>query len=801
MPQRNKFLWWSGLAIAGILLVSTVWLSWPTDSSSQPFDLTRARYVGKSACIECHRAEVEKWTGSHHDMAMELATDKSVLGDFNGSELLHHGIRHRMFRDGQKYMIHTEGPDGQMRDYEVKYVFGVTPLQQYMVEFDVTEKNDSHSLPRVQVLRVCWDTLAKKWFHLDPPDVSEKLDPHDDLHWTGIAQRWNNMCAECHSTDYRKQFDVTTAKYASKFAEIDVSCEACHGPASVHIELARKWLPGWDRERGFGIANLKLSAENQIQACAPCHSRRNVIAPGFQAGNNFYDHYASQLLTESVYYPDGQILDEDYEHGSFIQSKMYHKGIRCSDCHDPHTARLKHDGNQVCTSCHQHPLAKYDSVTHHFHKPDSEGAKCVNCHMPATTYMAVDARRDHSLRIPRPDLSLELDTPNACTSCHLQIENVSAEKRPALKLYQDWMRLAREGDVEIANEIERADRWCNDACEKWYGASRRRDEHFGQALAAGRHRAANAASLLTKLLSKRGPEAPAIARATGLELLSRIDARAAGEQAAEAIVDENPIVRATATSALIGNRNMTQSISLLEKALKDPVRSVRTEAARNLLEYPLNLISGNSTAALREGLNELSLGLLANNDRAGAHLALGIVAEQEGRQRQAIEHYQTAIRVEPTVAGARANLAALLERTRTELTTPIGQDQKNPIEAEINRLRKEELPLLERDAKLAPQIAMVQYRYGLALYVDGQRESALQRIQAAVKLEPNEPQFTQAVAMLHETLGNWNEAVEWARTTVRLTPGDQANQMLLERIESSANSAARPKPAPAVKSN
>ncbi len=429
------------------MLIGSFWLCVIVGCSSRStqtaFDLSKASYVGEAKCVECHREQADLMRGSHHQLAMQPATEQSVLGDFNNATLTHHDITSRMFREGDKYMIHTEGPDGLMTDFEVKYAFGVTPLQQYMVEFPSSHaKLAQGELPRVQVLRISWDTEKKEWFYLAPPDVPEKIAPNDDLHWTGVAQRWNNMCAECHSTDYQKHFippapdsdpvpvpasDIPGA-YHSTFVEINVTCEACHGPGSIHVELAQKWFPGWNRQRGYGLANLKASAENQIQACAPCHSRRSVVHGGFRAGDNYYDYYSNQLLTENVYYPDGQVLDEDYEHGSFIQSKMYHKGIRCSDCHDPHSARLKRQGNEVCTSCHQHPVAKYDTVAHHRHQPDSVGAQCVNCHMPTTTYMAVDARRDHSLRIPRPDLSTTLATPNACTGCHLKLENVSTEK-------------------------------------------------------------------------------------------------------------------------------------------------------------------------------------------------------------------------------------------------------------------------------------------------------------------------------------------------------------------------------------
>ncbi|MEO8269295.1 MAG: cytochrome c3 family protein, partial [Aureliella sp.] len=630
-------------------------------------DLSGAKYVGRAACVNCHSEQAQLHVGSQHQQAMQVATETTVLADFNDATFAHHGVTSRMFRDGDKYMVRTEGPSGELNDFEVKYVFGVTPLQQYMVEFpSSTATMAEGEISRVQVLRLSWDTERMSWFYLPPPDVADKLAPDDDLHWTGIAQRWNNMCADCHSTDYQKNFaapqpdafpapspanDIPGA-YHSTFVEINVSCEACHGPGSVHVDLASQWFPGWNRQRGYGLANLKASAENEIQACAPCHSRRRLEHGGFRAGDNYYDYFSNTLLTEPTYYPDGQVLDEDYVHGSFIQSKMYHRGIRCSDCHDPHTARLKREGNEVCTSCHQHPQAKYDSVAHHRHLPGSAGAQCVNCHMPTTTYMEVDARRDHSLRIPRPDLSLQIDTPNACTGCHLKLDNIAEEKRPGIKLYQDWLAAARAGDEQVKAELKRADAWCDAACDEWYGPTRRRDEHFGLALAAGQRGEATAREQLTALLSRRGAEAPAIARATGLQILSRIDPRQGAVEASRAIDDEHPLVRSTAAQALSGHPQATLAVSQLEQALSDPVRIVRIEAARTLLEFPRELMSSTAGAAWRAALDELTQGIEQHNDRAGAHVELGLIAARQGRRQQAIMHYETGIAVEPQATGA-----------------------------------------------------------------------------------------------------------------------------------------------------
>jgi predicted CXXCH cytochrome family protein len=442
---------------------------------------SQATYVGRESCVACHQQQADLFHGSHHDLAMDLATDQTVLANFENQSLTAFGQESRFFRDGEKYMVHTEGPDGKMTDFQVKYVFGVEPLQQYMVEFDRPAGMPEPELSRLQVLSLCWDTQKKKWFQLQPPDVKEKIEPGDPLHWTGRTQCWNTSCADCHSTNLQKNFDLNQLVYHTTFSEIDVSCEACHGPGSHHVKQANSWSLFWDRKQGYGLARLKgEDATAQIETCAKCHSRRGGIQEGFCGGQAFHDFYTNELLSEQTYHDDGQIKDEVYVYGSFLQSKMYHKGIRCTDCHDPHSAKVKYDTNQLCTSCHAHPAGKYDVPSHHRHKEGSTGSRCVECHMPETTYMAVDPRRDHSLRIPRPDLSVQHGTPNACTQCHIDVTKLPKPEQKLLEGKQllDWLNLAESNEV-VAKEISRLDAWAQENVLKWYG-SEKQTPHYAE---------------------------------------------------------------------------------------------------------------------------------------------------------------------------------------------------------------------------------------------------------------------------------------------------------------------------------
>ena len=726
------------------------------------------------------------WTGSFHDRAMDLATPDTVLGDFNNVQFTHFDITSRMYRQDGKYMVYTEGPDGQMHDYEVKYVFGVDPLQNYMVEFDRTPDMSPHEIGRLQVLRITWDTQKKRWFYMPPPDVDEKLQPEDDLHWTRIAQCWNHMCADCHSTNLQKNYDAATRTYRTTFSEIDVSCETCHGPASLHVELSRSRSLFWDRKRGYALAGLKgTDPLPQIHTCAPCHARRRIVYPNPLAGANFYDYYDNELLQSQTYHADGQILDEVYEFASFVQSKMYHKGIRCSDCHDPHALRTKYTGNQVCTSCHQHPAGKYEVVAHHRHEMGSKGAACVECHMPETTYMEVDPRRDHSIRIPRPDLSVQLGTPNACSRCHLAEGMLDPAKAAMLPEYADWLTAARNGDQEVREALARADRWCADKFREWYGTKDDEQTHFAHTLTAARRGdAAAEGGLLTMVKDRR---LPAIVRATGLYELSQYNSPAVLDASYELLNDFDPQVRSVAIANLqsLPDESLVRSVVPL---LKDPVRSVRTEAARVLARVPASLLKGTQRQSLTQALEEFKTGLLANSDRASAHLTLGLLYEAQQNLDAARQAYETAIHVEPQVTGPRTNLAALLDRLAEQAEYQAAGSRVSGAAAEYRQkaaqLRQEELALLQRDVGLMPTSAPLQYRYGLLLYLHGRMEEAEQHLAKACELEPNSPDFALALTLLYQKQRRNDKALEWAKRLVALRPDDATYRQLLQELQS-----------------
>ena len=359
-------------------------------------------FVGSNKCAGCHELEHTNWQGSHHDLAMQLPTSESVLGDFDNATFTYNGITTSFYQKADKYFVRTDGEDGVLTEFPVDYVFGVYPLQQYLLPL---------SRGRWQALSIAWDARPKteggqRWYHLYPDEIIDYKDP---LHWTGPYQNWNTRCAECHSTKLEKNYNALNKTFATTFTEIDVSCEACHGPGKTHLDLAAANTLGEARHGGFPMSlgqqgqwqfidgnNIAsrvspVESRTQIDSCGRCHSRRGTLGD-YHYGGDLLDTHRLSLPQSPLYYHDGQILDEDYVYGSFIQSKMHMTGVVCSNCHEPHSLKLRvaegASQNGVCAQCHKPNI--YDVAQHHHHIPGSTGAQCSNCHMPETTYMGVD---------------------------------------------------------------------------------------------------------------------------------------------------------------------------------------------------------------------------------------------------------------------------------------------------------------------------------------------------------------------------------------------------------------------------
>jgi predicted CXXCH cytochrome family protein len=660
---------------------------------------------------------------------MQPATDETVLGDFNDAVFEHDGVATRFFRRDGAFLVETQGPDGQRREYEAKYTFGVVPLQQYLLEMP---------RGRYQAFTVAWDARSsdeggQRWFHLHP---DEHTPPGDELHWGAPAYTWNFACAECHSTNLRKNYEASSDTYATTWSEIDVSCEACHGPGSRHVDVARiardtgmtdgypkdhglllrMTGPGaWKLEPGAATAWLTtpLVGAPEIDACGRCHARRSQITDEYVYGKPLSETHRVQLLTDPHYFPDGQIEDEVFVYASYRQSLMHDKGVTCTDCHEPHSLRLRAEGNDLCATCHAPSV--YDVQGHHFHEPGTRGASCVECHMPTRTYMGVDPRRDHSIRIPRPDLTVAMGVPNACNACHT---DQSAE-------------------------------WSVEAMDRWYGTERRPGHQaFAQTLADARRGAPAAGAALEALALDEA--APVVARATALEELAGFIAQESIPAVQAGLGHDDPLMRRAAIEA-IESVDPASRWALIRPLLSDPVLGVRLAAAAALSDIRPAQVEPEHRETLERAFEAYAASERSNADRAEHRVNLGEFRFRQGDIASAEAEFGAAIERDPSFVPAYANLA--------DMYRVLGRED----DAERT---------LRRGIEATPQSPHLHHALGLLLVRTQRHADAMASLARAYELGAADPRMGYVYGVALDSSGRSARAIEVWEDVATQHPND-----------------------------
>ena len=660
---------------------------------------------------------------------MAEATAHTVLGNFRGATFTYAGTTSTFFKRNEAFYVRTDGSDGRLADFRVKYTFGVFPLQQYLVEFP-----DG----RVQALSIAWDARPKatggqRWFHLYPVD---RITHDDELHWTRPAQNWNFMCADCHSTAVRKNYEPKADRFETRWSEINVACEACHGPGSRHLEWAsaRKTAGAVKRDEDKGLTvrlderrgiswipavasgnasrSQPRTTEREIEVCAQCHARRGQIADGYEAGKPLLDYYRPALLSSPLYFADGQQRGEVYSWGSFLQSRMYANGVTCSDCHDPHSGKLRAEGNTLCAGCHL--ASKYDAPSHHHHQPASAGATCIACHMPATTYMVVDPRHDHSLRVPRPDLSVTLGTPNACAICH------------------------RDQDA----------RWAATKVNAWYGHEPQGYQRFAEAFASTGSGMRNGQALMRGVAE--APSQPAIARATAFENLDASTDQATIDAVAKGLRDPNALVRLGALQALAA-APLNVRASLAGPLLSDPLKALRIEAASLLAPLAVDQRGVNEPSAFGLASSEFIESQRYNADRPEGRVNIGTFYGNRGDAAKSEDEIRAAIRLDPFFLPAYVNLADLYR---------------------VNGRDADGEHVLRQGLAVAPRSGALHHALGLALVRLKRTDEALQEFERATVLEPDNARFTYVYGVALHSTGHAEAAVRTLEKGLLAHPGD-----------------------------
>lgn len=729
-------------------------------------------HVGGAVCGQCHAAEREDWQGSHHDLAMQPATPETVLGDFDDARFEYNGVTTRFFRRDTRHFVHTDGPDGTLADFEIRYTFGHDPLQQYLIE-----------LPggRLQAFGIAWDSRAKvdggqRWFHLYP---DTPIDAGHRLHWTGRDQNWNFMCAECHSTGLAKNYQSASDSYQTRWTEIDVSCEACHGPGLAHAQWAvqpdRAGDPGkglavrfterhdvaWLPVAGTGnpVRSHARDTRIEIDACGRCHGRANRLPEDLVHGRPLLDSHRPNLLDPDQYWPDGQLLGEVFTWGPFLQSRMQQAGVTCSDCHEPHSLQLRATGNALCTQCHD--PQRFDQPAHSHHAQGGEGSQCIACHMPVTTFMGVDDRHDHAFRIPRPDISVELGTPDACTACH----------------------------------DDRTASWADGQLGQWFPDSRHRGPGFARALHDAHTGAPGAGDGLLRLIADAAQ--PAIVRASATRALATLPSSPALDAVVGQLDDRDPLVRLAAVDVL-GQHGGRDQWPALAGLLSDPVRAVRIEAVLALAGAGESELDVRQREAFHAALQDTLASLQFNADRVDTVVSLGDLHRRRGHLLEADRAYRRAVALDPGFPTAWIHLADLQRARGDEAGAaeqleaglrhrPEAADLHHALGLSHVRQRQPDLAEqhLRRAAALAPDIARHAYVLAVALNDWGKPAQARRVLRGALEAHPRDPDLLHALAMQEAQAGDRQSAQALARRLLELDPDNPAARNLLQWLDRS----------------
>ncbi len=681
----------------------------------------REEFVGSAACAPCHRAQSDAYLGSHHAKALVTPGPEVAKARFDGGRFTSKlgGTTKFSMKDGAP-SVTTPSAGGKAATLPIRYVSGVWPLEQYVV---ATERG------KLQSLGVVWDSRTpqeggSKWFHVYG---KSGIAPNDALFFTSSAQNWNHICADCHSTRVERRYDVAADSFDTRWAEQSVGCEACHGPGAEHVRAAKAgtranaanpagpfavklkpsepWLPS-----ATGSPTPRTQDGVEVEVCAPCHSRRTPVKEGFLASDPFLDSFEPDLLRPGRYHADGQVQGEVYEWGSFLQSRMYRSGVKCSDCHDPHSAKLYAPGNALCVRCHE---PSHFDVEAHSHHAGVGAPRCIDCHMPPATFMQIDERRDHSIRIPRPDHSVEFGTPNACNGCH-----------------------AKETAA-----------WARDSVAKWFPDAAKR-AHFVTALDKERKGALDAPSALRGLVEDAS--VPAIARASALERLGNYATQNTLRALRATLASPEPLV---VYGAVLGAAQLPPSerAALLTPVLEHRMRVVRIAAGKALAGAPLAGLPETTRAALERAFSEVEQSFDVSASRPETHVERSAFELSRGQLSKAEASLQTALRLEPCLAEAYLNLA------------DVARQRGNEVAAER---------ALRAALTCNPQNAAAHHALGLWQVRAHQSNAALASLKKAVELAPADPRFNYVLAVATASSGDRNEAIRILEETLKGRPND-----------------------------
>lgn len=662
-------------------------------------------FSGSGSCIQCHEKFYELWSASHHGKAMQpvntafFETEKISSSETFSLE----GKTYQILRNDST-LIMTETTEGIIKEFPVTWALGGKNVFYFLTPM---EKG------KLQTIPLAYDVRAGQWYNNPESAVRHfpEGDPDEALPWRDRMYTFNTSCYSCHVSQLATNFDLSSDSYKTTWKEPGINCETCHGPSAEHVQVCMEAGEGNVPDDLKIIITSTFTPEQHNASCAPCHAKMQPITASFMPGERYFDNYDLTTLENADFYADGRDLGENYTYTSWMMNECVQKSdLHCVTCHTSSGRdRFAGNPNDACISCHR---SNVENVAEHsMHPAGSEGAVCINCHMPKTEFGRM-VRSDHSFRPPMPEATIKFGSPNACNICHTdkspEWANQQVKKR-AGKNYQDetlyWAQLikeARAGDWKRLNEM-------------------------------------------LEIISKE--EMNEVVVTSILRLLANCPDEKKWDTIIQAVYNKSPLVRAAAAASLIGNFSEPTKKALLT-AVTDDFRLVRISAATALAGFANTQFSSAEAQTVAKATDEYMQSLVTRPDDWSSHYNEGIFHQNRGDANKALESYETAARLYPESLMPLINSSVLYSY--------IGNHPK----AEEN---------LKKAVEIDPANEAANLNLGLLLAEQGKMQEAETALKAALKANPQ-----QAVAAYNLSVicsqRSMDEAVQYALVAAEAIP-------------------------------
>lgn len=424
-------------------------------------------FVSSQACRACHPSEWASWQQSFHRSMTQVATKDNILADFDEQVLEARGRTYRLERRGDEAWVSMVDPAYDLATlrgrglgaavYEEPAALDlgvlphasdlVGPGEPQIVSKRIVMSTGSHNQQTYWVglgeddrtlFQFPWSWIIdeKRWI---PREDAFLQPPSEDR--TPVV--WNASCVKCHSVGARPELNHFTQTMDTKVAELGIACEACHGPGEEHIRVnqspVRRYRRHFTEAGDDTVVNPdKLVPKRSAMVCGQCHSfQERIDGRGWWEHGDLYRAGDDLEITRRImrppsnglpsphmYWADGTYKAGGREYNGLIESACYTRGdMTCLSCHSIHESdpvdQLRRDApnDEACLVCHSDFRERI--TEHSRHAAGSEGASCVNCHMPHTAYALFKAIRSHRVDSPDAVSSSRFGRPTACELCHL----------------------------------------------------------------------------------------------------------------------------------------------------------------------------------------------------------------------------------------------------------------------------------------------------------------------------------------------------------------------------------------------